>query len=102
MRHEIRSAGELSRIVDFIGIRDVSGAMIQEAVDFSRFENMKKMEARGEFQKKSLRPGDPEDADSFKVREGKVGGYMRHFSEQDLEYIRQAMESLDKFYGYKN
>ena len=96
------TAGELSRILGFIGIRDVSGAMIQEAVDFSRFENMKKMEARGEFQKQSLRPGNPEDGDSFKVREGKVGGYLRHFSEQDLEYIRRSMRSLDEFYNYKD
>lgn len=96
------AAGELVRIVDFIGIKNAADARIQEAVAFSRFENMKKMEARGEFQKQSLRPGDPADADSFKVREGKVGGYKRHFSEQDLEYIDRAMRSLDKFYRYKN
>ena len=95
------TAGELVRIVDFIGIKDADAAQIRESVDFARFENMKKMEARGEFQKQSLRPGDPADADSFKVREGKIGGYKRHFSEQDLEYIVQAMRSLDKFYTYK-
>jgi hypothetical protein len=96
------TAGELARVVDFIGIKGADAGQIKEAVDFSRFENMKKMEARGEFQKQSLRPGDPKDADSFKVREGKVGGYKRHFSEKDLEYIEQTMRSLDKFYMYKN
>jgi len=96
------TAGELARIVDFIGIKDADAEQIKEAVDFASFENMKKMETCGEFQKQSLRPGDPADADSFKVREGRVGGYKRHFSEQDLEYIKQSMRSLDEFYGYKN
>lgn len=95
------TAGELSRVLDFIGIKNADTEQIKEAVDFARFENMKKMEARGEFQKQSLRPGDPADADSFKVREGKVGGYKRHFSAEDLEYMEQAMMSLNGFYGYR-
>ncbi len=94
------TTGEIARILDFIGIAGVNPCHISEAVDFSRFENMKKMEAGGEFQKKSLRPGDLSDADSFKVREGKVGGFKRHFSEADLAYIDQAMQQLNPFYGY--
>lgn len=92
---------ELLRIIEFIGIKDPDAGQIRAAVDFAEFENMKAMEARGDFQKKSLQPGDPADTDSFKVREGKVGGYKRHFSEADLHYIEEAMHDLVAFYGYK-
>jgi len=95
------TAAELAKILDFMGMGSDEDLLIREAVEFSKFENMKKMEAHGDFKQGSLRPGDPKDADSFKVREGKVGGYERHFSEEDLAYINQAMLSLDPFYGYK-
>src|SRR5205823_14716906 len=50
-------------------------AMFHEALEFSRFENMQKLEAAGAFDSKILHPGDVRDPESFKVRRGKVGGY---------------------------
>jgi len=95
------TVGSLIRVLEFLGIGEIDIVFAKEAVNFAKFENMKAMEARGDFQKKSLQPGDPADADSFKVREGKVGGYKRHFSETDLHYIEAAMHDLDAFYDYK-
>lgn len=93
--------GSLIRVLEFLGINNPDSELAKEAIDFAKFENMKAMEARGDFKKKSLQPGNPEDSDSFKVREGKVGGYKRHFSEADLKLIDTAMFDLDVFYGYK-
>lgn len=92
--------GTLIKVLEFIGISDIDVARAKEAIEFAGFENMKAMESRGDFKKRNLQPGDPSDADSFKVREGKVGGYKRHFSEADLNYIDAAMHELDAFYAY--
>ena len=87
-------------ILRFVGPNRVSEDLARQAVKFTEFKNMKKMEANGEFKSKILQPGDPSDPDSFKVREGKVGGYVRHFSKDELCYLDRAVALLDAFYGY--
>jgi len=77
---------------------DVS--IFQAALDFSEFENMKKMEAAGAFDSKILRPGDVRDPESFKVRRGKVGGYREYLSAEDQEYAAGALTKLDSRFGY--
>jgi hypothetical protein len=77
---------------------DVS--IFQAALDFSEFENMKKMEAAGAFDSKILRPGDVRDPESFKVRRGKVGGYREYLSVEDQEYAAAALTKLDSDFGY--
>ncbi len=77
---------------------DVS--IFQAALDFSEFENMKKMEAAGAFDSKILRPGDVRDPESFKVRRGKVGGYREYLSVEDQEYAAAALTELDPRFGY--
>ena len=53
--------------------------IFQDALEFSRFENMQKLEAAGAFDSNILHPGDVRDPESFKVRRGKVGGYRSTF-----------------------
>src|SRR5437667_8869481 len=55
-------------------------AIFKEALEFSRFENMQKLEAAGAFDSNILHPGDVRDPESFKVRRGKVGGYQEYLS----------------------
>jgi hypothetical protein len=78
--------------------RDIS--IFQAALDFSQFENMRKLEAAGAFDSKILRPGDVRDPESFKVRRGKVGGYREYLSVQDQEYAAGALTKLDSRFGY--
>src|SRR5216110_751310 len=75
-------------------------SIFQAALDFSQFENMKKLEAAGAFDSKILRPGDVRDPESFKVRRGKVGGYREYLSVQDQEYAAGALTKLDSRFGY--
>src|SRR5437899_5926910 len=76
-------------------------SIFQAALDFSQFENMKKLEAAGAFDSKILRPGDVRDPESFKVRRGKVGGYREYLSAQDQEYAAETMAILDPRFGYR-
>jgi len=103
MRYEAMKSDtrvELARLVSFIGI-DVDRAKVDEAVKFSEFENMKKMEANNEFGSAILRARDVSDPDSFKVREGRVGGYVKHFGDADLRFLDEAIGRLDPFYSYR-
>ena len=75
-------------------------AMFQEALEFSRFENMQKLEAAGAFDSKILHPGDVRDPESFKVRRGKVGGYREYLSLEDQRYAADALTELDVRFGY--
>jgi Sulfotransferase domain len=78
---------------------DVS--IFQSALDFSRFDNMQKLEAAGAFDSKILRPGDVRDPESFKVRRGKVGGYREYLSAEDQEYAADVLIKLDSRFGYE-
>ena len=45
----------------------------------------------------------PDDKNAYKVRAGKVGGYLKYFNERDLDYLnKEIAEKLsDRFYFYK-
>ena len=83
-----------------IGETTLDTSIFQEALEFSRFENMQKLEAAGVFDSKILHPGDVRDPESFKVRRGKVGGFREYLSNEDLAYAAKAMRDLDPKFGY--
>ena len=74
--------------------------IFQEALEFSRFENMQKLEAAGAFDSNILHPGDVRDPESFKVRRGKVGGYREYLSADDQQFAAAAITELDRRFGY--
>ncbi|MFL6499608.1 MAG: sulfotransferase domain-containing protein [Candidatus Udaeobacter sp.] len=74
--------------------------IFQQALEFSRFENMQKLEAAGAFDSKILHPGDVRDPESFKVRRGKVGGYREYLSLEDQQFAEAALTKLDRRFGY--
>jgi hypothetical protein len=92
--------GELKRVLGFIGMPDVDLDMAREAVDFASFKNMKRMETGGEFDNYALSPADPSDPESYKVREGVVGGYVNHLTREQAGMIEAEMRNLDAFFGY--
>lgn len=77
-------------------------SILEAALEFSRFENMQKMEAAGDFDSKILRAGDVRDPESFKVRRGKVGGFEEYLSIEDRQYAADAMMRLDSRFGYRS
>jgi hypothetical protein len=90
---------ELRRVVDFIGLSEVEDTVIDEAVAFGAFDNMRAMEKRGSIQKKQMRPGDPNDEESFKTRKGQVGGYVEYLNAEQVASLERRMrDSLSAFY----
>jgi Sulfotransferase domain len=83
-----------------LGERSPDTNVFQEALEFSRFENMQKLEAAGAFDSNILHPGDVRDPESFKVRRGKIGGYREYLSPEDQQFAADAMTELDRRFGY--
>ncbi|HEY4270750.1 MAG TPA: sulfotransferase domain-containing protein [Candidatus Udaeobacter sp.] len=85
-----------------LGEAEPDTTIFQEALEFSRFENMQKLEAAGAFDSNILHPGDVRDPESFKVRRGKVGGYREYLSVEDQQYAAAALTDLDSRFGYNS
>ncbi|OGQ81767.1 MAG: hypothetical protein A3F90_13505 [Deltaproteobacteria bacterium RIFCSPLOWO2_12_FULL_60_19] len=87
-------------VLAFVGFQEIDESILGRSIKFSSFDNMKRMEAAGEFRTQILTPGNIDDPESFKVRRGLVGGYKDYLSPQDLLYLDEVIAHLDKRYGY--
>jgi len=76
----------LRQTLSLIGLTEVDEALIGETVEFCRFEKMQQYEATDRFGSARLR-NESGDARSAKVREGRVGSYRSHLSQEDQSFI---------------
>ena len=103
VRYEALRASPAEHFRDLLAVlgeAEPDDAILQDALEFSRFENMQKLEAAGAFDSNILHPGDVRDPESFKVRRGKVGGYREYLSVEDQQYAAGALAQLDPRFGY--
>lgn len=92
---------ELKSVLDFIGV-EADDELVESGVAFGRFENMRNMEKQGAVKGSRLRSISPGDQEAYKVRRGKVAGYMDYLSSDDLQYVNSRVETmLDPRFGYK-
>ena len=79
--------GQLKRLVAFFGLSDIPDTCLRNAIEASTFARMQKLEKKGAFTNERMRPKDPNDTQTFKVRKGKVGGYLDECSPDDIRFI---------------
>jgi alcohol sulfotransferase len=92
----------LRKLLDFMQV-DASEAHVDAAVEYSSYENMKKMESKEQFRFSGGRmmPGDKDNPDSYKVRRAKVGGYRDYFSDEEVTAIDARLKAeLDPLFRY--
>lgn len=82
------------------GENEIPSDLFEEAVRFTQFGNMKKLEAAGAFDSKILQTRDQADPESANVRRGKVGGFTDYLSKEDQAFAAKAMSALDPRFGY--
>ena len=92
----------LGQIMEFTGT-PCTAEHIDAAVEFARYDNMKKMEENRFFKGSGTRvkPGDKDNPQSFKVRKGKVGGYRDYFSDEQCAELEKMAASLDPVFDYR-
>jgi hypothetical protein len=92
----------LRQLAAFMAI-PANDAHIRDAVEFSSYDNMKKMEEKKTFWLSGGRmaPGDRSNPNSYKVRRAKVGGYRDYFDDRQVEVIDGiTAKNLAPFYHY--
>lgn len=105
---EIRAdtVGCLTKMLTFMGVQDLKVGVVEAAVEFSSFNNMKELEKQNYWQNHNraqmVQARNTKDEDSYKTRRGKIGGYADYLSAEDIEYINQAIvEQRGPFYTDK-
>lgn len=96
-------AGVFRRIVHFLGAPDDEDA-IRAGVAFASLENMRSMEQKGGrwLQGGRMKPADPNNPQSYKVRRAKVGGYRDYFDDAENEQLDALTEAhLSPVWGYR-
>ncbi len=88
------------RALAAIGEEEISPPHFAQALEFTQFGNMKKLEAADAFDSKILQTRDKRDPESANVRRGKVGGFTDYLSSEDQTYAAEAMSKLDAQFGY--
>jgi alcohol sulfotransferase len=93
---------ELRKLLDFMQV-DATDADVEAAVEYSSYENMKKMESKEQFRFAGGRmmPRDKDNPDSYKVRRAKVGGYRDYFTDEEVAAIdARLVAELDPLFRY--
>lgn len=88
----------LEAILRFLG-EDRDPDEVAEVMTANTFDKMRDREASGAYVAKygkALRPTDPDDPNSFKVRKGKVGGYRDELSAEDIVYCDAVIGRFGK------
>jgi hypothetical protein len=91
---------QFRRALTAVGEGRIAEPHFVRALQFSRFGNMKKLEAAGAFDSKILQTRDAADPESANVRRGKIGGFKDYLSPCDQAYAAKAMQKLDSRFAY--
>ncbi len=94
---------ELRKLLDFMEV-DATEEHVNAAVEYSSYENMKKMESKQQFRLAGGRmmPRDKDNPNTYKVRRAKVGGYRDYFTDEEVAAIDQRLaDTLDPLFEYK-
>lgn len=91
----------LDRAMAFLD-RGFERHVIEGSVEFASFDSLSRKEADGFFKSNKLKPSNPDDGDSYKVRRGKIGGYRDYFNDDQIARIdRLVSDRLNPEYGYR-
>jgi len=83
----------LRACLEFLQIAGVDDRIVTAAVEAGALEKMRQVEAQHLLTNYQLRPGNRSDPESFKVRRGKVGGYVDYLTDQQISYVDEQIRT---------
>jgi hypothetical protein len=93
-------AAALAKLAKAVGLK-VSADDIADAVEFGSLDQLRRREREGYFQSSRLQAARKGDEQSFKVRQGKSGGYRGQLGKADVKRIDDYVAAhLDPRLGY--
>lgn len=92
---------KLRRCLAFCGVGDIAGPVITEAVAYAAFDNMREMEKKNSLVWDEFQPGDIDDGQSFKTRQGKIGDHRNQLNPEICDALdAKIANQLDPGFGY--
>lgn len=85
------TATQLCRVLDFLGLGEVTDEAVNRSVDMCRFENMRQLEMSNAYDTGALSARDVDDASTYKTRRGEVGSYRDYLEGDDLMYVNNIV-----------
>jgi hypothetical protein len=93
---------QLRRIAAFLG-DDFTDSQFRDAADFASFNKLKEKERENFFATSKLQARDTANPDSFKVRRGKVGGYIDYLTPEEAAWVEATIaRDLSPVFGYSS
>ena len=94
-------AATLKQVIRLMG-ENFSDEEIAGAVEFSSFDNLRKLETSGFFRRGGMRLHNAKDPETFKTRRGKVGAYPDYFGLDQVHELEDLMmQHLSPTFGYQ-
>lgn len=84
----------IKKIINYINLKDIDEELIIKAINFGSFDNMKKIEYNQSLKSKIMVASKQDDNESYKVRKGKVGGYIDYLNQDDIDYIDRVITQM--------
>lgn len=99
-----RPVEEARALLTFLEL-PVENLFLTDALRFSSFENMQKLEANSSLTYRSsglniFATGDRANPDAFHVRSGKIGEYKSRLTDQEVAAQEGILKKLDPIFGY--
>ena len=116
LRQDTRDA--FTDILKYIGLAEIDQQILEQVLELGKIEKMREMEAqsaRGShatrradptvesaFMTRAFQPADLNDPETFKVRRGKIGGYVDYLGEEEIAYLTTKIrDELNPDLGYR-
>jgi hypothetical protein len=95
---------EIRNILAFIGETNIDEEALTKAIDFSKFDNMRKLEEKGVAGLRLNPHVEHGDTEGYKTRKGQVGGYKNYLSPNSCAKMEAIIsQELSPFFeSYKN
>jgi hypothetical protein len=80
-----------------------SDEYIDQAVRHGEFSKMKLMERNNQYKTSALAVKNQNDDNAYKVRSGKIGDYVKYFTDAEIEFVNNEINDklTDKYSFYK-
>jgi hypothetical protein len=109
--------GTLVDILSYLGLEPLDEQIVDTVLELGDIRKMRAREAESAcgshhikrtdpeagnaFATRDFQPPDPSDPDSYKVRRGKVGGYVDYLDSEAIQYLNKKIsEKLDPLFAY--
>ena len=115
LRRDTRNT--LIDMLSYLGLEPFNEHILEQVLELGDINKMRAREAESAsgshglrrtdpkacdaFETRAFQPADPSDPESYKVRKGKVGGYVDYLESSEIEYLnRKIREELDPVFAY--